>query len=107
MSWEALAAEAQALGASACAPYLGWIAEWGDAVLLARNGRPTEALARASEPLSSLDAYGDRYAATRLMVDLLPFLDKADAASAADEILPRLEEMGALASSAEARRFVV
>jgi class 3 adenylate cyclase/tetratricopeptide (TPR) repeat protein len=105
-SWEALAAEAQALGASACAPYLGWIAEWGDAVLLARNGRPTEALARASEPLSSLDAYGDRYAATRLMVDLLPFLDKADAASAADEILPRLEEMGALASSAEARRFV-
>jgi hypothetical protein len=40
------------------------------------------------------------------MVDLLPFLDKADAASAADEILPRLEEMGALASSAEARRFV-
>ena len=104
--WEPLAGEARALGRSACAPYLEWIAEWGAAVMLARNGRPTEALARAGKPLSSLYAYGDRYAATRLMVDLLPFLDQADAASAAREVVPRLEEMGALASAAEARRFI-
>src|SRR5438034_515497 len=104
--WEPLAGEARALGRSACAPYLEWIAEWGAAVMLARNGRPTEALARAGKPLSSLYAYGDRYAATRLMVDLLPFLDQADAASAAREVVPRLEEMDALASAAEARRFI-
>jgi hypothetical protein len=105
-SWEPLAGEARALGRSACAPYLEWIAEWGVAVLLARNGRSTEALARAGKPLSSLYAYGDRYTATRLMVELLPFLDQADAASAAREVVPRLEEMGALASAAEARSFI-
>ncbi len=105
-TWKTLVAEAQALGASACAPYLRWIAEWGDAVLLARNGRPTEARARAGEPLSSLQAFGDRYASTRLMVELLPFLDQAEAASAAHEILPHLDEMGAQASFEEARRFI-
>jgi class 3 adenylate cyclase/tetratricopeptide (TPR) repeat protein len=104
--WEPLAAEARGLGRSACAPFLGWIADWGDAVLLARGGRSPEAVRAAKSALSPLDALGDRYAAARLMVDLMPFLKEGDVTSLGSNVVPRLEAMGASRSAAEARRVI-
>jgi class 3 adenylate cyclase/tetratricopeptide (TPR) repeat protein len=105
-TWEPLAAEARELGRSACAPFLGWIADWGDAVLLARRGRSRDAVQVAKDALSPLEAFGDRYAAARLMVDLMPFLQEQDVASSAADVVPRLEDMGASTSAAEALRFL-
>ena len=105
-TWEPLAAEARELGRSACAPFLGWIADWGEAVLLARGGRSPEAVQVAKAALSPLEAFGDRYAAARLMVDLIPFLQEQDVASSAADVVPRLEAMGASTSAAEALRFL-
>jgi class 3 adenylate cyclase len=107
-SWVPLAEEARLLARSACAPYLEWIADWGDAVFLARGGHSLalEALAGASAAVSSLEAYGERYTAARLLVDLLPFLGAPVASSLAGDLLGRLEAMSAFASAAEARRFI-
>jgi class 3 adenylate cyclase len=100
-----IAAEARALARPACAPYLDWIADWGDAVRIASFGRPQEAVAKATAALSALDAYGERYRAGRLLVDLLRALDAESAAALAGPAAMRLEEMGALASAAQAREL--
>jgi hypothetical protein len=60
----------------------------------------------AKAALAPLEAFGDRYAAARLMVDLMPFLQEEDVASSAANVVPRLEAMGASTSAAGARRFV-
>jgi len=61
-------------------------------------------MAAATGAVSSLDAYGERYTAARLMVDLLPLIERDVARAAAQDVGDRLEGMGALASAAEARQ---
>jgi class 3 adenylate cyclase len=100
---EGLIADARALARPACAPSLASIADWAEAVELARSGASDEALDKASRAASELETHGEPYTAARLMTDLLPFLDRRAAAGAAAGIADRLEGMGALASAAEAR----
>jgi hypothetical protein len=90
----------------ACAPYLEWIADWGQAVELAESGRTREAAARGRTAASALEAYGERYLAERLLVDLLPFLAADVASQLADDLIRRLEAMGARGSAAEAERWL-
>jgi hypothetical protein len=107
-SWkqvEALRDEARFLARSACVPYLAAIANWTDAVQLAAAGRSEEAAHKGVEATAALETYGDRYAAGRLLVDLLPFLARADARELARDAALKLEAMGALKSTAEARAF--
>ena len=98
-----LIAEARALAGPACAPSLGWIADWAEAMKLARSGAAAESFAKASRAASDLEANAERYTAGRLMTDLLPLLHGQLAASAAAGIADRLDAMGARASAAEAR----
>jgi hypothetical protein len=99
-----LAAEARVLARAACAPYLAWISDWGEAVELAETDRATEAAPKAIRAASALDAYGERYLAGRLLLDLLPALDGESRNAVADEAIRRLEAMGAHRSAAEAQR---
>jgi class 3 adenylate cyclase len=100
------ACRARTLALPACAPSLEWIADWGDAVDLAEHGRTNEAVAKATAAASALEAYGERYLAARLLVDLLPFLETGEAIAIAEEVIQRLEAMGARASAAEAGRWL-
>jgi class 3 adenylate cyclase len=100
-----LAGEARTLARSACAPYLDWIADWGEAIELAESGRTSEATAKARAAAFALEAYGERYLAARLLVDLLPFLDAGAANELAEEAVRRLEAMGARGSAEEAKRW--
>jgi class 3 adenylate cyclase len=100
-----LAGEARALARSACAPYLDWIADWGEAIELAESGRTSEATAKARAAASALEAYGERYLAARLLVDLLPFLDAGAANELGEEAVRRLEAMGARGSAEDAKRW--
>jgi class 3 adenylate cyclase len=101
-----LAAEARLLARTACAPYLAWISDWGEAVELAETGRAPEACAKARAAAAALHDYGERYLAGRLLVDLLPRLDADHDDGLADEAIRRLETIGARRSAAEARRRV-
>ena len=88
---EPLVAKARRVSREACAPPLGWIADWADAL---RAG----SLAGVIAATDALDAYGERYTAARLMVDaLLRLPDPA----ATETTATRLRAMGALASAAE------
>ena len=100
---ERVAAEARELAPQACAPYLVWIAEWAESVRLAASGRSAEAVETAREAAGALAEFGERYRASRLLVDLLPFLDPELRGPLAEEAAARLEAMGAAASAAEAR----
>ena len=91
---EPLLAQARAVARSACAPSLGWIADWAEAL---RAG----SLVGAAAATAALDAYGEHYTAARLMVDALVRIDDDDMAAAT---AARLEAMGALASAAGAQR---
>jgi class 3 adenylate cyclase len=107
--WERLqelADRARSLAPSACAPYLLWIADWGQAVELAERGETREASARARAAASALDAYGERYLAARLLVDVLPSLNAGEANQIAEDVIRRLEAMGARSSAAEAGRWL-
>jgi hypothetical protein len=107
-SWEragALREEARMLARSACVPYLAAIADWTDAVELAAAGRSEEAVHMGVQATSALEAYGDRYAAARLLADLLPSLARADARELAEETAAKLDAMGALKSAADARAY--
>ena len=97
-----LVAEARQLAPQACAPTLGWIADWAEAVRLAAAGDGTEAVARATPACRALEKYGEPYTAARLLVDLLPFLDGDQRATLAEDAAGRLVAMGALASATEA-----
>jgi DNA-binding SARP family transcriptional activator/tetratricopeptide (TPR) repeat protein len=88
---ELLIAKARRVAREACAPALGWIADWAEAL---RAG----SLAGATAATDALDAYGERYTAARLMADaLLRIPDPA----AAEATAARLRAMGALATAAE------
>ena len=91
---EPLVAKARKVARDACAPPLGWIADWADAL---RGG----SLAGVRAALGELDAYGEHYTAARLMVDALARLPDPDVAATT---AARLRAMGALASAAEAQR---
>jgi hypothetical protein len=107
-NWErvgSLGEEARLLARSACVSYLAAIADWADAVRLAAAGRSDEAAHKGLEATRALEAYGDRYAAARLLVDLLPSLARADASELAEGTAAKLTAMGALKSAAEARAF--
>jgi tetratricopeptide (TPR) repeat protein len=101
-----LAAEARVLAQTACAPALAWIADWGESVRLATAGRSEEALAKAEAAAASLESFGERYTAARLLFDLLPFLDGDAIGRLADDTARRLKAMGALTSAAKAREWV-
>jgi class 3 adenylate cyclase len=101
--FETLVPRARTLATRACAPYLDWLADWGEAVRLATLGRTDEALETARAATSALDAFGDRYQAARLLADLLPLLDSDTARGVAGEVAARLESMGALASAAQVK----
>jgi hypothetical protein len=94
------------LAASACAPYLEWIADWGQAVELAERGQIRESMAKARTAASALEVYGERYLAARLLADLLPFLEASAARELAEDTILRLDAMGAAGSAAEARRWL-
>jgi hypothetical protein len=59
----------------ACAPLIGLLADWPEAVTLLRSGAVDQGLRLARGATSGLDAYGERYTGARLLVDLLPGLD--------------------------------
>jgi class 3 adenylate cyclase len=108
-NWERLrelAGRARSLSTSACAPYLAWMADWGHAVELAEGAQIRESIAKARVAASALEAYGERYVAARLLVDLLPFLEGAAASQLAEDAIQRLEAMGASGSAAEAVRWL-
>ncbi len=98
-----LAAEARALAQTACAPALAWIADWGESVRLATAGRSEEARAKAMAAADSLEVFGERYTAARLLDDFLQFLDGDAEAELVEDTAQRLEASGALTSAAEAR----
>jgi hypothetical protein len=75
----------------ACAPPLGWIADWAEAV-------KAGSLAGAAAATDALDAYGEHYTAARLMADALL---RHDDPAAAEATAARLQAMGALGSAAE------
>jgi class 3 adenylate cyclase len=103
--FETLADEARSVAQTACAPALGWIADWGESVRLATDGRSEEARAKATTAADSLEACGERYTAARLLADLLPFLDGDPGQRLAEDAVRRFEAMGALTSAAEARKW--
>jgi hypothetical protein len=88
---DALADRARELAREACAPAVGWIADWAQAM---RAG----SLERALAATGALDLYGERYTAARLEVDTLVRMPDA---AAATRTATRLEQMGARASAAE------
>jgi class 3 adenylate cyclase len=100
-----VAGNARSLARSACAPYLEWIADWGEAVELAEGGRTSEATAKARSAAAALEAYGERYLAARLLADLLPFLEAGAADELAEDAIRRLEAIGARGSAEEATRW--
>lgn len=102
----ALLAEARALSVTACAPHLMWIADWAEAVRLASAGHSPEAVPKAMTAAGRLERFGDRYTAARLLVDLLPFLDTDVARSIASHAAPRLLQMGASTSAAQAWSWI-
>ena len=99
-----LVGEARALAGPACAPSLAAVADWAEAIELARGGASTEALAKGWRASSALESEGERYTAVRLMADLVAALDRPAAADAAAETGERLAAMGATMSAAGARR---
>jgi hypothetical protein len=97
-----LVSEARQLAPRACAPTLGWIADWAEAVALAGRGEGNEAVVRASRAARAMERYGEPYTAARLLVDLLPFLAPHLRATLAENVGPRLEAMGACVSATAA-----
>jgi DNA-binding SARP family transcriptional activator len=101
-SVDELVAETRQLASRACAPTLGWIADWAEAARLAAAGEGKEATTRAARAHQALEEYGEPYTAARLLVDLLPFLDEDLRAPLAEDAAVRLEAMRAGASAREA-----
>jgi predicted ATPase/class 3 adenylate cyclase len=96
-----LATEARTLAQRACAPALVWIADWGESVRLATAGRANEARAKVTAAAASLESFGERYTAARLLADFVQLSDEEEAL--ADDAARRLEAVGALTSAAEVR----
>jgi hypothetical protein len=94
-----LVSEARQLAPRACAPAVGWIAEWADAVRLAAASRGNEAVGQARRAARALQRHGEPYTAARLLADLLPFLDHGLRATLAEDAAERLGALGADASA--------
>jgi hypothetical protein len=86
-----LTAKARRVAREACAPPLGWIADWADAL----HAGSLDGVTAATDALA---AYGERYTAMRLMTDALLRLPDPDLAAIT---AARLRDMGALGTSAE------
>jgi class 3 adenylate cyclase len=99
--FERLAVDARALAQTACAPALAWIADWGEAVRLATTGRSEDARAKAASATASLESFGERYTAARLLADFLQFLERD--AELVEDAAQRLEASGAFTTAAEVR----
>jgi hypothetical protein len=82
---------ARRVAREACAPPLGWIADWAEAL-------HAGSLAAATAATDALAAYGEQYTGARLMADALLRLPDAELAATT---AARLRAMGALASAAE------
>jgi DNA-binding SARP family transcriptional activator/class 3 adenylate cyclase/tetratricopeptide (TPR) repeat protein len=99
---DGLVGEARELAPRTCAPTLGWIADWAEAVALASDGDGEHAVEQATRAARELEGYGEPYTASRLLVDLLPFLEPSLGTPLAEDVARRLDAMGAHASAAEA-----
>jgi hypothetical protein len=102
---DAAITDAQHLARSACAPALGWIADWAAAAQTAATD-PVGSTERAVAATTALARYGEAYTAARLLSELLALVDPAAGAKLAEETAQKLTEMGALASAACARATV-
>jgi predicted ATPase len=92
--------EARELARSACAPALGWIADWATAAQVAATD-PVESLKQALAATTALDRYGETYTAARLLSDFLALpINAAVGAELAEKTAQQLAQMGALASAA-------
>ncbi|MGO9905186.1 MAG: hypothetical protein ACLPY3_05615 [Solirubrobacteraceae bacterium] len=95
-------AEAERLAQAACAPVLGWIADWAAAARLAASD-PQAALTRCRAALAALAEHGESYTAARLELDFLPLVLARARVQIAENLAARFEAMGALASATRAR----
>jgi len=97
--------DARHLARSACAPALGWIAEWAAATQTAAAD-PGGSLERALAAASALSGYGEAYTAALLLSESLPLFDAAARAESAEKTAQQLSQMGAHASATRARAAV-
>ena len=100
---EELAGQTRALAGSTCAPALGFVADWADAMRLADDGHHARALEVGVAATAALAERGERYPAARLMTDLLARLGDAAPPDLVALTAQRLQEMGAHSSAAAAR----
>ncbi|HEX8207197.1 MAG TPA: hypothetical protein VF587_14145, partial [Solirubrobacteraceae bacterium] len=95
-----MVAAADALATAACAPVLGFLAQWARAMRSAADGRPDEAVAAATTATDGLAAFGERYTAARVLADLVPLLDGPARDELAETAAARLEAVGARTAAA-------
>jgi DNA-binding SARP family transcriptional activator len=95
-------ADARRLAQAACAPALGWIADWGTAARLAASD-PEPARARARAAAAALAEYGEKYTAARLDLDFALLTTGGTRVEVAEDVAERFEAMGARASASHAR----
>jgi hypothetical protein len=98
-----LAEQTRALAAATCAPGLGCVADWADAMRLAADGQRERALGVGGAATAALARRGETYAAARLMTDLLARLGEDAPRDLVADTARRLEAMGAHASAEVAR----
>jgi hypothetical protein len=97
-----IAADAQRLARTSCAPALGWIADWAAAARLSSSD-PEAAQARARTAVAALTQHGEKYTAARLDLEFALLTQGSTRVETARDIVERLEAMGAHASAANAR----
>jgi hypothetical protein len=103
--WTSLAdliPEARAVASRACAPSLGWTADWAQAVQRAAAGEGDKAVSDAMRAARALEDHGEPYTAARLLTDLLPFLERDLCTPVAERVASSLHAMGALTSATTA-----
>jgi hypothetical protein len=107
--WDAVAAIAEsgrALAQDVCAPPAGWIASWALGARAVASGDQVTGLRSARRAAASLRAWGERYTAARLELELLPLLDVPAAAELAAAVIDECLAVDAHASAAAARTYV-
>jgi hypothetical protein len=93
---------ARKLARTACAPALGWIADWAEAAQAAATD-PAGSLERALAAMDALAHFGETYTAARLLSEFLTLVDADAGAELAEKTAQQLTLMGAHASAAAAR----
>jgi DNA-binding SARP family transcriptional activator len=94
--------DARHLARSACAPALGWIADWAAATQTPATD-PVGSLERALAATTALARYGEEYTAALLLSESLPLFDATARAKSAEKTAQQLNQMGAHASATRAR----